>query len=71
MKLLDRTVDMNHDQARATLEAFQQDTDARINKVIFKVNKLHNLKDKLNGIDKASKRTYTSANIKRAPAVAD
>ena len=54
---------MNQGQARKNYQDFKKDTENRIDKVIFKVSKLHNLNVKLNSINKSSKKAYQGANI--------
>ena len=71
MNLLNGTKDMNQFAARKKFQDFKKETDNRIDKVIFKVEKLHNLNVKLNSINNSSKKAYKSANIVRDPGSVD
>ena len=69
--LLDQTSHLNSRTAKQNFRNFQADTDRRIDRVIFKVEKLYNLGNQLNAIDNASKRAYRFANVKRSSTVED
>ena len=65
--LLDQTSTMNHEMAKQQFKSFQTDTDNRINRVICKAERLHNLGNKLDSINNASKRAYKFAKVQLDP----